>query len=177
MVAQEFICSAKSFCIYFLSPTETVLMLVTYHRNFCSHHGHHHCRGKNWRYDGFPLLKPGRAMLPSLSVFLQWFTTEEKSAPIDSWVKDGGPNVHESFQIETERQIRILGLRLKRALWMQLKPERSSGEQPPCSLFRLASIEANCRSTRVDERTLSFHYEWGPLWSPTLISLTLIPVV
>lgn len=21
-------------------------MLITYHRNFCSHHGHHHCRGK-----------------------------------------------------------------------------------------------------------------------------------
>lgn len=37
------------------SPTDTVLMLVTYHRNFCSHHGHHLCRGKIGDMMAFPL--------------------------------------------------------------------------------------------------------------------------
>lgn len=39
----------------FSSPTDTVLMLVTYHRNFCSHHGHHLCRGKIGDMMAFPL--------------------------------------------------------------------------------------------------------------------------
>lgn len=39
----------------FSSPTDTVLMFITYHRNFCSHHGHHLCRGKIGDMMAFPL--------------------------------------------------------------------------------------------------------------------------
>lgn len=69
------------FCYQLLSsPTDTVLMLVTYHRNFCSHHGHHLCRGKNWRYDGFSFVPTGSSKLPYIhtslhscqGVRLQW---------------------------------------------------------------------------------------------------------
>lgn len=33
----------------------TVLMFITYHHNFCSHHGHHLCRGKIGDMMAFPL--------------------------------------------------------------------------------------------------------------------------
>lgn len=43
----------------------TVLMFITYHHNFCSHHGHHLCRGKIGDMMAFPLSPLGAQSSPT----------------------------------------------------------------------------------------------------------------
>lgn len=76
--------SSLFFCqlIFFssFSPTETVLMLITYHRNFCSHHGHHHCRGKMEDMMAFLCRNLGAQDSPTyVHCILSWFKFNQQA--------------------------------------------------------------------------------------------------